>query len=89
MDTYYPNGSGIFKDDNARIRLRSPSPLDNFLESFYNVYSGVDAHDVSFHHMQSLHLNPIKNMLDEMERKLQGLSTLPSTLEDLKRTAWK
>ena len=75
MDFCFPNGNGIFQDDNTRVS--SARKVENWFEEFNR----------SFQHMyrlpQSSDLNPIEKLWDELERKLRGLSQLSRTLPDL------
>ena len=75
MDFYFPNGEGIFQDDNAHIH-RARNVLDWF-----------EMNSETFQHMnwpaQFPDLNPIENLWDELERKLRDTSPLPKTLPDL------
>ena len=75
MDWYFPEGNGIFQDDNARIHRAK------IVQNWYS------ANDETFEHMtwppQSPDLNPIENLRDELERNLRSSSPLPSTVASL------
>ena len=69
MNFYFPDGSGIFKDDNARSS-------DRFMD-----HEGSFSH-IEWP-LQTLDLNPIEKFGDQLERDLRGLPPLPSSLKDL------
>ena len=75
MDLYFPDGSGIFEDDNARIH-RSHVVQDwcRDHEGSFSRREGIS---------QSPDFNPIQNLWDQLERDLRAVTPLPSSSKDL------
>ena len=79
----FPDGNGLYQDDNATIH------------SAGRVLNWFQEHDHEFHHIewppQSPDLNPIEHLWDYLEVqvcRLEGTPSLPSELETLLHQEW-
>lgn len=73
---FFPDGMGIFQDDNAWIHHQAQI-----------VKEWLKEHEKSFSYKdwppQSPGLNPIENFWDELEKTLPSGPTLPSSVQDI------